>query len=283
MAGSSSRSGPERRRSARAALRLPIRLEGYLASGEPWRASSTTEDASAGGARFALDREVRVGHVVLLNLPMPRAMRDRDHWDANYRAYALVRHVERTGEASWAVGVMFYGKNPPRGFLESPGARFLLPRDVGSMAPEPEPPDEEETRDEPSGAAPSDEMPSGAAPSEAGAETRPPATPVDPDPGGQRTEQRYDIFVNLTLQEMDEFGVVLREEITVAENLSCNGARVMTSLRFAKGDVLILQEVDGGFACRAEVRHAWMGSDRIRRLNLKFLDGRQPLHLLPRN
>jgi hypothetical protein len=55
----------------------------------------------------------------------------------------------------------------------------------------------------------------------------------------------------------------------------------MTSLRFAKGDVLILQEVDGDFVCRAEVRHAWVGSDRVRRMNLKFLDGRQPTHVLP--
>lgn len=259
MAGSASSDGTERRRSSRASLSLPIRIDGYYPDGGTWAATSTTEDASAGGARFRLSQEVRIGHALLLNLPMPRALRDRDHWDANYRTWALVRHVERVGDGSWKVGVMFYGSHPPRGFHESPGARFLLPQDVQSVAPEPLPHDEEE------GQAPVDEP------------------PYDPDPDGQRTEERFDIFVNLTLMEMDEFGAVLREEVTVAENLSRSGARVMTSLRFATGDILILQEVEGDFACRAEVRHAWVGADRVRRLNLKFLDGRQPLHLLPRS
>lgn len=283
MAGSSSRSGPERRRSARAALRLPVQIEGYLEGGEPWRLSGTTEDASAGGARFALDREVRVGHALLLDIPMPRALRDRDHREASYRAWALVRHVERTDETSWAVGVMFYGRNPPRGFHQSPGARFLLPRDAASAAPDPVSEDDEAVGEPP----PEEPAPGSRAvppsPAHPPAATASAAAPVDTHPGEGRRDQRYEIFVNLMLQEMDEFGVVLREEVTVAENLSCNGARVMTSLRFAKGDVLILQEVDGDFACRAEVRHAWVGSDRIRRLNLEFLDGRQPLHLLPRN
>jgi hypothetical protein len=242
-------------------------VQGYLETGESWIENGTTSDASAGGARFTLAREVRVGHALLLNLPMPRTLRNRDHWEANYRAWALVRHVERVADLTWDVGAMFYGKNPPRGFQDSPGARFLLPRDVASVAPEPlrqgEEDEDEGSREHATG------------------ETAPEATPPEPDPGGKRSEERYDIFVNLTLQEMDEFGAVLREEVTVAENLSRSGARVMTSLRFAKGDVLILQEVDGDFVCRAEVRHAWVGSDRVRRLNLKFLDGRQPTHLLP--
>lgn len=254
MAGSASKGGPERRRSARAALRLPIRIDGYYEDGAAWSATSTTEDASAGGARFPLSQEVRIGHALLLNLPMPRALRDRDHWDADYRTWALVRHVERSTDGSWKVGVMFYGRNPPRGFHESPGARFLLPRDVASVAPEPLPHEEDEA----------------------------PTQARDPHPDDQRSEERFDIFVNLTLMEMDEFGVVLREEVTVAENLSRSGARVMTSHRFARGDVLIVQEVDGDFACRAEVCDAWLGADRVRRLNLEFLDGRQPLHLLPR-
>jgi hypothetical protein len=251
-------------------LHLPIRIQGYRPDGEVWTLSGTTAEASAGGARFAVDREVRIGHVLLLDLPMPRALRDRDHWEASYRTWALVRHVERAAADAWDVGVMFYGKNPPRGFDESPGARFLLPRDVASVAPEPMPHDEA-----------GEEPPVSAGPRAAGDPA--PEPPLDPDPGGQRAEQRYQIFVNLTLQEMDEFGAVLREEVTVAENLSLSGARVMTSQRFAKGDILILQEVEGSFACRTEVRHAWVGSDRIRRLNLKFLDGRQPTHLLPRH
>lgn len=266
MPGSTNRQGHERRSSTRAALHLPIRVEGYRPNGESWTLTSTTLDASVAGARFAVDREVRIGHALLLNLPMPRTLRDRDHWDANYETWALVRHVERVSEGSWEVGVVFYGKKPPRGFEQSPGARFLLPQDVPSVAPEPLAPGEGETSH-------------GSAPEEPGTAGPPP----EGMPDRQRSEQRYEIFVNLTLQEMDEFGAVLREEVTVAENMSLSGARVMTSQRYATGDILLLLELEGGFECRAEVRHTWIGADRIRRLNLKFLDGRQPKNLLQRS
>ena len=111
MSGSSTRTEAERRRAARAALHLPVGVQGYLVDGESWTADSTTADASAGGARFPLSREVRIGHALLLSLPMPRALRERDHWEADYRTWALVRHVERRSNGSWDVGVAS-GPNP---------------------------------------------------------------------------------------------------------------------------------------------------------------------------
>jgi len=62
------------------------------------------------------------------------------------------------------------------------------------------------------------------------------------------------------------------EEQTIAENVGRGGARVMTSLPVVKGAVLRLEEVDGDFQVRAEIRNIYIGSDHIPRLNLRFVD-----------
>jgi len=81
--------------------------------------------------------------------------------------------------------------------------------------------------------------------------------------------------MNLTLQQMDESGAVVREELTVADNLSKGGTHVLTTLGFSKGDVLLLREAGGEFATRAEVRAVVPGEHGIIRLHLRFLD-REP-------
>jgi len=68
--------------------------------------------------------------------------------------------------------------------------------------------------------------------------------------------------VNFTLQLVDEWGAVLQEELTVADNVARGGARVMTSLAFTVGDILLLQEAGGGFATRAEVRGSRRSAER---------------------
>ena len=88
------------------------------------------------------------------------------------------------------------------------------------------------------------------------------------------------MFLNFTIQQVDEWGAVLQEELTVAESLSKGGAQVKTSLEFMKGDVILLQEAGGGFATRAEVRAIQAGPDGIARLHLKFLDRPAPERLL---
>ena len=54
----------------------------------------------------------------------------------------------------------------------------------------------------------------------------------------------------------------------------------MTSLPLGRGDVVLLQEVGGGFATRAEVVHGVCVEDGTRYLNVRFLDGRIPEALL---
>jgi hypothetical protein len=105
------------------------------------------------------------------------------------------------------------------------------------------------------------------------------APPVAPAPAERRRTPRLEIFVNLRLRLLHN-GDGAREEQTIAENIGKGGARVLTSLRVAPGEVLEVQEVGGTFRTRASVRNVYVGPDNIPRLNLCFLDAQAPAHLV---
>ncbi len=52
----------------------------------------------------------------------------------------------------------------------------------------------------------------------------------------------------------------------------------MSSL--VSGDIVHLEEVGGPFKTRAEVKGVYVGKDKIRRLNLHFLDSPAPDYLV---
>jgi hypothetical protein len=79
---------------------------------------------------------------------------------------------------------------------------------------------------------------------------------------------------------VDEWGAVLQEELTVADNVSRGGARMMTTLAFQTGDVILVQEAGGGFATRAEIRGITQSQTVAERLHLQFLDRKAPDRLL---
>jgi hypothetical protein len=107
----------------------------------------------------------------------------------------------------------------------------------------------------------------------------PPANP-NAGPRERRAHLRSEVFVNFTIQLVDEWGVVLQEELTVADNIGRGGARVMTTLGFQLGDVVLLQEAGGGFATRAQVRGITRVQPTIERLHLQFLDRQAPDRML---
>lgn len=221
----------DRRKEMRMGLNLPVRARGF-AAGADWEEMTTSDDASFGGASFVLKRSVMAGHVLHLDVPLPKSFRQYALSEPSYRVYALVRTAAPVPEGT-RVGVMFIGKNPPRDFEKNPGGRYLLPSDP------------------------------------------------KPGPTERRLNRRLDIFVNLRLQRTDGAGSGPREEQTVAENLSKGGARVMTSLMVAKGEVVVVEELGGGdFRSRAEIRNVYIGKDNVPRLNLMFLDGEAPDRLV---
>jgi hypothetical protein len=97
---------------------------------------------------------------------------------------------------------------------------------------------------------------------------------TDPE---RRRDLRREVFLNLRLATTRG---APQEERTVAENLSKHGARVLTSLKVHKGDVLMVEELSGGFRSRAEVRNVYVGQDRVPRLNLRFIDAEIPDRLI---
>lgn len=98
----------------------------------------------------------------------------------------------------------------------------------------------------------------------------------------RRTSSRLQIPLDVMLTRTDATGQVLEEERTFTENIGPGGARVMSSLQSAKtGEIVLFAEVGGDFRTRAVVRHTYIGNDRVRRLNLEFLDREAPDRLVP--
>jgi len=97
---------------------------------------------------------------------------------------------------------------------------------------------------------------------------------TDPE---RRRHQRHEIFLNLRVATTNGTS---QEERTVAENLGKQGARVLTSLKVAKGDILMVEELNGTFRSRAAIRNIYVGRDRVPRLNLHFLDSEIPDRLI---
>ena len=95
----------------------------------------------------------------------------------------------------------------------------------------------------------------------------------------RRLHGRLDIHVNMRLRRVTPEARPPREEMTIAENIGRGGARVLTSLPVAKGEVVELEEIGGPFHTRAEVRNIFIGPDKIPRLNLRFLDRQAPDYL----
>src|ERR1044071_2486143 len=110
----------EGRRIQRISLPLPSRIEVRIDQAVSWNQVTRLTDVSAFGAGFSLNRPLKRGRLVLLTVPMPRALRCFDFGDAQYRVWALVRRciAARTDdEVRYSIGVAFTGKNPPQKYV----------------------------------------------------------------------------------------------------------------------------------------------------------------------
>src|SRR5512134_345242 len=119
----------ERRRDARLTLTLPCRVNGQDATGAAWEEMGSVRDVSLGGASLMLRHEVPRGQVLFLSLPLPKRFRRYDVAEPSYRVYALVRDLTGHNGGGNRVGVMFLGKQPPRGYEKGVGGLFMLPTD----------------------------------------------------------------------------------------------------------------------------------------------------------
>jgi hypothetical protein len=110
-------------------MRLPVRVQGRESDGTAWEEISSSDDGSAAGLGLLLKRSVVLGQVLHFSLPLPQRFRQYDLTDSTYRTYALVRNVRPAPGGGVRIGVVFLGKNPPRGAHALPGELYLLPGD----------------------------------------------------------------------------------------------------------------------------------------------------------
>jgi len=239
------------RREERLALLMPVKVRTHAPNGDVCEEEGLMQDVCSGGMAFRARLPLRKGQVVHLSAPVPKTMRNYGTDSAAYQVYAIVRNILVDDEGC-RVGVMFFGREPPRGYERNPRARFLLPTDIETEPSVPRP-----------------NIPTGPLPLI--------------DFGGNRNHERYDTIVEVELFYVDEWGTLLDRERTVAENVSLGGLRVLTTHRFAVGSVVQWREVDGSFEGRALIVGSHLGQNQVRRLNLKFLDQRRPRHLLPQH
>ncbi len=238
----------DNRRIQRYELSLPTRVEVQVDNKFSWNEITRLEDVSAFGAGFILKRPVKRGRLMLLSVPMPRQLRCYDYLEPQYRVWGLVRRcvpiTSNPGAESYAVGVAFIGKNPPKGFADNPAKLYdLSHRDDGGLWEliEADPmPDESDL------------------------------------PTYLRRHSRFAIPEALILELLDEGGDVAASEVSVTENLSLGGAAVFTSFNVEVGSFLRVKSERFNVTIISVVRGKRVGADGIVRLHLEFID-----HLFP--
>src|ERR1700742_3774947 len=81
----------DKRRIQRISLPLPSRIEVKIDQHVSWNEVTRLTDVSVFGAGFSLNRPLKRGRLVLITVPMPRALRCFDFSDPQYRVWSLVR------------------------------------------------------------------------------------------------------------------------------------------------------------------------------------------------
>jgi hypothetical protein len=101
-----------------------------------------------------------------------------------------------------------------------------------------------------------------------------------PSPDERRRSSRFAIPVSFVVRQVSASGAALQEWLSVAEDLSQGGARLVARFHLNRGDLVLIRETDGGFETRAEVTHAALHPDGLVRLHVMFLD-HTPDHVVP--
>lgn len=96
-----------------------------------------------------------------------------------------------------------------------------------------------------------------------------------------RRDERFIVPTDVRLRKLDPNGLPQKEERTIAHDLSRSGMRVLTSWSdLQEGDRVSIEEVGGGFATGAIVRHVKRGTDQITRAGVEFTGKQAPERLV---
>jgi DNA-binding response OmpR family regulator len=89
---------------------------------------------------------------------------------------------------------------------------------------------------------------------------------------GERSEPRRQASIELIIHILDDRGRIIDTEQTLSENISRRGACILTLNSIEIGDAITVATLDNAFHSRAIVRGCFLGADRIRRINIEFID-----------
>jgi c-di-GMP-binding flagellar brake protein YcgR len=103
----------ERRREKRVQVHLPVEIRGTDRSGKQFDERTTSENLCRGGVAFTLSRELELGALLEINIPLPRASQQGE---TDFATRGQVRHVYAS-ETGRVFGVAFTGPRFHRMFL----------------------------------------------------------------------------------------------------------------------------------------------------------------------
>jgi hypothetical protein len=232
-----------KRKRERFRLALPVRVLCREDLNSEWVEMTRLLDVTPFGARFMLSHPVVQGRLLHLTLPMPSQLRCFDYTEQQYRVWALIRYVRNLSSDGqrFEVGVAFIGKNPPKSFLKAPQTSYEIKKtsDQGLWSITEE--NDEASQKE------------------------------------KRLNTRLSISNDIRIEVLDDKGNVIREEVTVTENISRNGTAVFTTLSLSAGCCVRVTSVPYQLSVIAVVRACRQGRDGIGRLHLEFVDKQWPL------
>jgi hypothetical protein len=253
---SMSENGSENRTIKRLVLNLPLRVQGKDSVESEWEEISRLKDVSASGACFSLKRKVESGHLIQLTMPMPMKFRAFDHFAPQYKVWALIRHVIFHSESElYSIGTAFIGKRPPQSYQTNPNTLYQLA---------------ENTENGLWYLSEKQDTPSSINNEKIDLEK---ADEVD----DKRKKNRYKIPLNVIIQKSDERGQMFAGEASVTEDISNNGACVLTSLSVQQGDFIRFTCDQYNVSILSIVRGNRIGQDNISRIHLEFVDQKFPI------
>jgi hypothetical protein len=106
--------GIERRKEKRVQVHLPVEIRGTDRNGARFDETTTSENLCRGGVAFTLSRELDLGAMLDISIPLPRGAQKSD--DADFATRGQVRHVYMAG-SSRVFGVAFTGPRFHRMFV----------------------------------------------------------------------------------------------------------------------------------------------------------------------
>jgi hypothetical protein len=232
-------SASENRKTRRLNLQTPIRIKGKESSNVDWEEITYLNDVSALGACFNLKRRVESGNLLNLTLPMPNQFRYYDHYAPQYYIWGLIRHVVfKPDSETFSVGVAFIGKRPPSSYEMNPQTFYQLTNTLESgfwcLSEK----------------------------NELSSNEKESSFKKD-----QRKLERHKIPLNIFLETLDQQGQIHSGEPSVTEDISTDGACVLTSLSFKEGDFV-------RFTCQ-QFNVSILSI--ISRIHLEFIDQKFPM------